>query len=77
MNLLAGIPFLIRVLEGIQDTSNQDVQDHILERDVPLLLEDLAKREANQWVEENRTAIRSYNEIVEQHGCFGDEFREF
>lgn len=41
------------------------------------LKEELAKREAAQWVEKNRSAIRSYNEFVEQHGCFGDEFREF
>ena len=31
------------------------------------LKEELAKRKADQWVEENRTAIRSYNEFVEQH----------
>ena len=41
------------------------------------LKEELAKREAEQWVEENRSAIKSYNDFVEQHGCFGDEFREF
>ncbi|WP_298451763.1 type II toxin-antitoxin system CcdA family antitoxin [uncultured Marinobacter sp.] len=41
------------------------------------LKEELAKHKADQWVEENRTAIKRYNEFVEQHGCFGDEFREF
>ena len=41
------------------------------------LKEELAKRESAQWIEENRSAIKSYNEFVEQHGCFGDEFREF
>ena len=41
------------------------------------LKEELSKREAAQWVEENRAAIKSYNDFVEQHGCFGDEFREF
>lgn len=41
------------------------------------LREELAKHEAAQWVEENRSAIKSYNEFIEQHGCFGDEFREF
>lgn len=41
------------------------------------LKEELSKSEAAQWVEENRAAIKSYNEFVEQHGCFGDEFREF
>lgn len=46
----------------------------ILER---ALKEELSKREAQQWVEENRPAIERYNNFVEQHGCFGDEFREF
>jgi antitoxin CcdA len=41
------------------------------------LKEELSKRETEQWVEKNRTAIKSYNDFVEQHGCFGDEFREF
>lgn len=41
------------------------------------LKEELAKYEAAQWVEENSAAIKSYNEFVEQHGCFGDEFRSF
>lgn len=41
------------------------------------LREELSKRKATQWVEENRTAIQHYNDFVEQHGCFGDEFREF
>ena len=41
------------------------------------LKEELSQREAARWVEENRAAIKSYNDFVEQHGCFGDEFREF
>lgn len=41
------------------------------------LRDELSKREAQKWVEENRAAIESYNDFVEQHGCFGDEFREF
>jgi len=41
------------------------------------LKEELSKREAAQWIEKNRAAIKSYNDFVEQHGCFGDEFREF
>lgn len=41
------------------------------------LREEIAKREAAQWVEENRAAIQSYNDAVERHGCFGDEFRAF
>ena len=41
------------------------------------LKEELAKHEATQWVEDYRAAIKSYNEFVEEHGCFGDEFRSF
>lgn len=41
------------------------------------LKEELAKDQAAQWVEENSAAIKNYNEFVEQHGCFGDEFRSF
>lgn len=41
------------------------------------LTEELAKSAAVQWVEENRAAIKHYNDFVERHGCFGDEFREF
>ena len=41
------------------------------------LEDELAQHEADQWVEENRNAIHRYNEVVEQHGCFGDEFRSF
>ncbi|MCG5495913.1 type II toxin-antitoxin system CcdA family antitoxin [Ectothiorhodospira variabilis] len=41
------------------------------------LIEELSRREAVQWVEENRAAIKRYNDFVEKHGCFGDEFREF
>lgn len=41
------------------------------------LREQLAQAQAAQWAEENKTAIRAYNDVVEQHGCFGDEFRPF
>tara|TARA_R110002124_G_scaffold237792_1_gene403064 strand:+ start:1516 stop:1821 length:306 start_codon:yes stop_codon:yes gene_type:complete len=41
------------------------------------LKEELSKLETEQWVEKNRAAIKSYNDFVEQHGCLGDEFREF
>lgn len=37
----------------------------------------LAELGAEGWVSENRKAIRTYNEFVEQHGCFGGEFKEF
>ncbi|MFI2816859.1 type II toxin-antitoxin system CcdA family antitoxin [Vreelandella piezotolerans] len=41
------------------------------------LKEDPSQREAQRWVEENRAAIKNYNDFVERHGCFGDELREF
>ncbi|WP_339801954.1 type II toxin-antitoxin system CcdA family antitoxin [uncultured Marinobacter sp.] len=41
------------------------------------LKEELSKLEASQWVDKNRTAIKRYNDFIEQHGCFGEEFREF
>ena len=41
------------------------------------LKEELSQCGAQRWVEENRAAIKSYNDFVERHGCFGDEFREF
>ena len=37
----------------------------------------LAKSKADKWAEDNKNAIRAYNEFVEENGCFGDEFREF
>lgn len=41
------------------------------------LTRELAQADAAKWAEENKTAIRAYNTFVEEHGCFGDEFREF
>ncbi|MCP4077515.1 MAG: type II toxin-antitoxin system CcdA family antitoxin [Gammaproteobacteria bacterium] len=37
----------------------------------------LAETEAEQWKRKNKNAIQAYNEFVEEHGCFSDEFREF
>lgn len=41
------------------------------------LTEKLAQSASAKWAEENKNAIRAYNNFVEEHGCFGDEFREF
>ncbi len=41
------------------------------------LKDKLAKTEADKWKEENKGAIKIYNDFVEEHGCFADEFREF
>ena len=37
----------------------------------------LAEHARKQWVEQNRNAIRSYNDFVEENGSFGDEYRSF
>lgn len=37
----------------------------------------LAQANAEQWASENRRAIRAYNQFVEEHGCFGEDYREF
>ncbi len=41
------------------------------------LKEKLAEQEAKNWAEENKKAIQAYNDFVEEHGCFADEFRSF
>jgi len=41
------------------------------------LKELLAKENAENWANENKAAIKAYNEFVEEHGCFSDEYREF
>jgi len=41
------------------------------------LIEKLAKTKSDRWADENRNAIRAYNDFVEEHGCFSDGFREF
>lgn len=37
----------------------------------------LAKQQEARWKKENRAAILSYNEFVEENGCFSDEHRSF
>ena len=41
------------------------------------LKDKLAQSEAEKWLDENRNAIKAYNNFIEKHGCFSDEFREF
>lgn len=38
---------------------------------------ELKAAEAKQWQKKSRPAIKAYNEFVAEHGCFGDEYREF
>jgi antitoxin CcdA len=37
----------------------------------------IVARERSNWVDENQDAIRAYNEFIEKHGVFGDEYRLF
>lgn len=41
------------------------------------LTELLARTKREKWAEENKNAIKAYNEFIEENGCFSDEFREF
>lgn len=41
------------------------------------LSERLARTKAEKWADENKNAIKAYNEFVEKNGCFSDEYREF
>lgn len=38
---------------------------------------ELAQANAENWRNENRNAIKAYNEFVEENGCFGAEYQEF
>ncbi len=41
------------------------------------LIELVRKKAKERWLEENQVAISNYNEHVEEHGVFSDEFRSF
>jgi antitoxin CcdA len=41
------------------------------------LIEELARLRRKRWREENREAIASYNDYVEEHGAFSDGVRSF
>jgi antitoxin CcdA len=42
-----------------------------------VLAQRLEEHARKQWAKQNRNAIRSYNEFVEENGCFADEYRNF
>jgi len=42
-----------------------------------VLSQRLVEHTRDEWVDQNRNAIKSYNEFVEENGCFGDEYRSF
>lgn len=41
------------------------------------LHEKLASTAAHSCAEDNKKAIDAYNDFVDMHGCFGDEYRGF
>ena len=41
------------------------------------LTEILAKQVEQQWRKENEKAIQAYNQFIEEHGCYSDEYRGF
>jgi len=41
------------------------------------LKEKLAKAQTENWKTENKRAIQAYNELIDEHGLFADEHRQF
>jgi antitoxin CcdA len=41
------------------------------------LKQKIAENKTQKWAWKNKKAIKTYNDFVDAHGCFGDEFREF
>jgi len=41
------------------------------------LKDKLVTVEATKWLDENKNAISAYNDFVEEHGNFSDEYRTF
>jgi len=41
------------------------------------LAEIVKRKRAEQWLAENREAIAAYNRYVEEHGVFGEEYRQW
>jgi antitoxin CcdA len=37
----------------------------------------LAVAENENWKQNNKLAIKAYNSLVDEHGCFGDSIRDF
>jgi antitoxin CcdA len=73
---------------AIKKATNLTVNSDLLEKSRTLrinlsatlekaLVAELQAAEAEQWKNKNRSAIQAYNEFVAEHGCFGDEYREF
>lgn len=41
------------------------------------LKDKLTQSQAEKWTDNNKNAIRAYNDFINEHGCFGDEYRGF
>lgn len=41
------------------------------------LKEKIASAENENWKQNNKLAIKAYNSLVEEQGCFGDSMRDF
>ena len=41
------------------------------------LKDKLTQSQAEKWADNNKNAIRAYNDFINEHGCFGDEYRGF
>lgn len=41
------------------------------------LNEKLTLASSEKWADENKNAIKAYNDFVRENGCFGDEYRKF
>ena len=41
------------------------------------LKDKLAQKAIEKWREENKGAIRAYNDFVSENGCFSDDYRDF
>jgi antitoxin CcdA len=74
--------------EGPKKATNLSLNSDLLKRSRALninlsatleqaLQANLAETEAEKWKRKNKNAIQAYNDFVEEHGCFSDEFRDF
>ena len=37
----------------------------------------MTEADKQRWTEENREAFKAYDELVDKHGLFGEEWRKF
>ncbi len=65
-------------------TINSDLLTKAREQNINLsatlekaLTEELKRKHREQWINENSTAIRAYNEFIEEQGVFSDNVRNF